>query len=125
MQHHASKKMSTNLVVRNVELIYLHLCTNKHSAYIIIIIGSTYVATSADFEKTLEEWQHLITQRGVYICKGDLSHNSALWSCSYKDLRCENLPEHLVTHNLAIANVQNTEATFVKVNTQGHDQTVC
>lgn len=42
-------------------------------------MGSTYVAPRFNFEETLEEYQHIITQKQFFICGGDFNAKYTLW----------------------------------------------
>lgn len=48
----------------------------------------------------------------LWGCRGDFNAHSTLWGCRDKDLRGDFLTEHLVVHNLIIANLHNSDAIF-------------
>lgn len=74
-----------------------------------ILMGTSHAAPCVDFEESLNEWQHLITQKKAFICDGNFN----------EDLRNNFLTKHLIVNNLAIAKNQNTVATFKKQDSEG------
>lgn len=121
----SSNRKIAHSVIRNLQLVYAHLFIGDHCAFVPIIakegkiiVRSTYTVPSPEFGTSVEEWQHLFTHRNAFICGVDFNANSTLWCCSYEDLRGEFLTQHFVAHNLAIENLHNTKATFVKLNSQ-------
>lgn len=74
------------MVIQNTNLVYSHLITREHCSFVItmakegkLIVGSTYTASRFNFEDTLQDWQHLITQREFFICGDDFNASSTLW----------------------------------------------
>lgn len=122
----SSKAGSAHLVIRNTNITYSHLYTGDHCVFITItakeghlIVGTTYAAPSINFKDSLEEWKHLITHRRYFICSGDFNAQSPLWGYAKENPRGEVLTKHLIEHNLAIANLDNTVHTFVKTDSKG------
>lgn len=122
-----SKKKSAHLVIQNTNLCYSHLFTGDHCVFITITakegklsIGSTYAAPKTNFDDSLEEWEHLITQRQFFICGGDFNASSTLWGYTQDTIRGDSLVEHLSINRLSIANINNTTPTFVKKDIDGN-----
>lgn len=59
---------------------------------------------------------HYYTEIKDFMFNGDFNAHSTLWGCRDKDLRGDFLTEHLVVHNLIIANLHNSDAIFEKLN---------
>lgn len=78
-----SRTRSAHFVVKNVSLIIHHLYTVDYCIFINVtgvegelIIGSSYLALSnKNFDQTLHDWQHLITQQRSFICGVQLNAN--------------------------------------------------
>lgn len=84
-----------------------------------IIIDSTYITPSADFEKTLAEQENLSNQSRAFISNDKFNGNSSLCGdrCDY--ILGDLLAEQLVVHNLPIVHLHNTNATFETLNSNG------
>lgn len=115
-----SKDRSAHLVLQSKALGYSHLFTGHNCAFITImakevklIIGSTYATRRFNFEDTLAEWQHLITQTDFFIYGDDFNASSTLWGYTQNTGRGDSLVEHLAVHNLSIGNLNISINTFV------------
>lgn len=103
----ASIGNSTHLVIQNTDLNYSHLLTGDNCVFITaqakegkLIVVSTFAAPRFDFEDTLAEWQHIVTQRHFFICGGDFNANSTVWGCNQDTIRGDDLTEFVAVHNL-------------------------
>lgn len=78
------------------------------------MIGTAYAASKADFDETLEEWEHIIKKRNFSYAWVTFNANSTLYGYpNEKKRQGETLIECLMTNNLTISNLK-TQKQHIK-----------
>lgn len=115
-----SKTYSLHVVIQNRNIIYAHffygntLCLHDHYSQGRFLKNRLKIcSTIFNFNETLEEWEQNFTHWKFLICGDHFNSNSPLWSYPNENPHGETSTQYVITINLTIANIKNTETKNV------------